>query len=75
MSGERLTADEWDRVAFVLCERIAEMRDYLGDDVPDVRLNAIYSRETAEIRSDIDVSRRAVRWIFENKVTDRKVTR
>ena len=69
MTGETLTADEWDRVAVVLCERIAEMRDYLGETVPEVRLDAIYSRETAEIRSDIDVSRRAVRWIFENKVT------
>ena len=69
MTGETLTADEWDRVAVVLCERIAEMRDYLGEIVPEVRLDAIYSREVAQIRSDIDASRRAVRWIFENKVT------
>jgi len=68
VTGETLTADEWDRVAVVLCERIAEMRDYLGEAVPEMRLDAIYSRETAEIRSDIDVSRRAVRWIIENKV-------
>lgn len=69
MTGETLTADEWDRVAVVLCERIAEMRDYLGETVPEVRLDAIYSREVAQIRSDIDASRRAVRWIIENKVT------
>ena len=68
MSGERLTADEWDRVGFVLCERIAEMREIIGDGF-DESSQAIFSREVAEIRSDIDVSRRAVRWIIENKVT------